>query len=214
MIFSKDLPVDNKPQHLFSSHNTYSTVRNFPMLEHTHKVELIKREAVKATSSSFTKFMYSPAFEMTFSYNACSKSLGSENGIAILLGKDPSDYIADKLTNFNQGVKFNDKGLSLHLNMNKRIQLRDGGGQVLDSRKYTVEMDCYDWKVLKLTIDENNKLTLTEKNKTLLSYDLTVDQIEEIASQPIGFNAYSKEKGQYGVRHVNIIALPVETNIE
>ena len=65
-------------------------------------------------------------------------------------------------------------------------------------------------EIEKLTIDENNNLTLKEKNKTLLSYDLTVDQIEEIASQPIGFNAYSKEKGQYGVRNVKITALPLE----
>ena len=154
--------------------------------------------------------MYSPAFEMSFSYNACSKSLGSEDGIAILLGKDPADYTADKLKAGNQGVKFNNKGLSLHLNMNKRIQLRDGGGQVLDSRRYEVEMGCYDWKVLKLTIDENNKLTLKERDKILLSHDLTVSQIEEIASHPIGFNAYSNEKGLYGVRHVKITALPLE----
>ena len=209
IIFSKDLPVDNNPQHLFSSHNTHSTVTNFPMLEHSHKVDLLNRKAKKATSSSFTKFMYSPAFEMSFSYNACSKSLGSEDGIAILLGKDPADYTADKLKAGNQGVKFNNQGLSLHLNMNKRIQLRDGGGQVLDSRRYTVEMGCYDWKILKLTIDENNKLTLKERDKILLSYDLTVSQIEEIASHPIGFNAYSKEKGLYGVRHVKITALPL-----
>ena len=147
---------------------------------------------------------------MSFSYNACSKSLGSEDGIAILLGKDPADYTENKLRSSNQGVRFNNKGLSLHLNMNERIQIKDGAGNTLDSKKYTVEMDCYDWKTLKLTIDENNKLTLTEKNKTLLSYDLTLKQIEEIASQPIGFNAYSKEKGQYGVRHVNITALPIE----
>ena len=127
-----------------------------------------------------------------------------------LLGKDPVDYTADKLTNFNQGVIFNNKGLSLHLNMNKRIQIRDGAGNTLDSRKYKVEMGCYEWKRLKLTIDENNKLTLKEKNKTLLSHDLTLDQIEEIASQPIGFNAFSIAKGQYGVRHVKITALPIE----
>ena len=210
MIFSKDLPIDNNPQHLFSSHNTHSTVRNFPMLEHSHKVDLLNRKAKKATSSSFTKFMYSLAFEMSFSYNACSKSLGSEDGISILLGKDPADYTADKLKAGNQGVKFNNKGLSLHLNMNKKIQLRDGGGQVLDSRRYEVEMGCYDWKVLKLTIDENNKLTLKERDKILLSHDLTLSQIEEIASHPIGFNAYSKEKGLYGVRHVKITALPVD----
>ena len=212
MIFSKDLPVDNNPQHLFSSHNTHSTVRNFPMLEHSHKVELIKRKAVKATSSSFTKFMYSPAFEMEFSYNACSESLESEDGIAILLGKDPAHYTANKLKPRNQGVNFhnNNKGLSLHLNMNKRIQIKDGAGNTLDSRKYKVEMGCNDWKTLKLTIDESNKLTLKEKNKILISHDLTLSQIEEISSQPIGFNAYSEEKGQYGVRNVKITALPLE----
>ena len=209
MIFSKDLPADNNPQHLFSSHNTHSTEKNFPMLEHTHKVELIKKKANKATSSSFTKFMYSPAFEMSFSYNACSDEPTSEDGIAILLGKDPADYTAEKLPNGNQGVKFNNRGLSLHLNMNKRIQLKDGGGQTLASTKYKVEMDCDKWKVLKLTIDENNRLSLTEKNKTLLSHDLTVSQINEIINQPIGFNAYSKEKGQYSVRNVTITALPI-----
>ena len=177
------------------------------MLEHSHKVELIKKKAKTATSSSFTKFMYSPAFEMTFSYNACSESLGSEDGIAILLGKDPADYTAEKLKNGNQGVKFNNKGLSLHLSMNKRIQLKDGGGQTLASKKYEVEMDCNNWKVLKLTIDRNNKLSLTEKNKTLLSHDLTVSQVDEISNQPIGFNAYSKEKGQYGIRNVKAIKL-------
>ena len=168
IIFSKDLTVDDNPQHLFSSHNIHSTEENFPMLEHSHKVELIKREAKEATSSSFTKFMYSPAFEMSFSYNACSKSLGSEDGIAILLGKDPADYTADKLENFNQGVKFNDKDLSLHLNMNKRIQIKDGAGNTLDSKKYTVEMGCNEWKTLKLIIDENNKLTLSLKRVTQL----------------------------------------------
>ena len=62
IIYSKDLPIDDNPKHLFSSHNTHFTEENFPMLEHSHKVELIKREAIKATSSSFTKFMYSPCF--------------------------------------------------------------------------------------------------------------------------------------------------------
>ena len=59
------------------------------MLEHSHKVDLIKKKAKKATSSSFTKFMYSPAFEMSFSYNACSDNPTSEDGIALLLGKKP-----------------------------------------------------------------------------------------------------------------------------
>ena len=94
--------------------------------------------------------------------------------------------------------------------MNKRIQIKDGAGNTLDSRKYKVEMDCYDWKTLTLTIDENNKLTLKEKNKVLLSHDLTLSQIEEMSNQPIGFNAYSEEKGQYGIRNVNITALPLE----
>ena len=177
------------------------------MLKHTATVELLEKEAVKDTSSAFTKFKYDPGFKMTFSYNACSDNPTSEDGIAILLGKDPADYTTDKLKNGNQGVKFNNKGLSLHLNMNKRISLKDGGGQTLASKKYKVDMDCDKWKVLKLTIDENNKLSLTEKNKTLLNHDLTVSQIDKIANQPIGFNAYSKEKGQYSIRNVKVIKL-------
>ena len=180
------------------------------MLKHTATVELLEKEAVKDTSSAFTKFKYDPGFKMSFGYNACSNDPTSEDGIALLLGKDPTDYTANKLPNSNQGVKFNNKGLSLHLNMNKRIQLKDGGGQTLASKKYKVDMDCDKWKVLKLTIDENNKLSLTEKNKTLLSHDLTASQIDEISNQPIGFNAFSKEKGQYSIRNVTITALPIE----
>ena len=141
-------------------------------------------------------------------------SIRNRSFLAILFIINPADYTADKLKAGNQGVKFNNKGLSLHLNMNKRIQLRDGGGKVLDSRRYEVEIGCYDWKVLKLTIDENNKLTLKERNKILLSHDLTVSQIEEIASHPIDFNAYSNEKGLYGIRHVKVTALPTEEEEE
>ena len=215
MIFSQALPIDSKPQHLFSSNHSRSTEENFPMLEQTHKVELLKKKAVKATSSVFTKFMYSPAFEMSFGYNACSDKLLSGSGISLLLGKDPKDYRRNRLVRGNQGVKFNNKGLSLHLSMNEMIQLKDGGGQTLAMANHAVKTDCNKWKVLKLAIDENNKLTLKQKNKTLLSHDLTLEQIEEIASQPIGFNAFSKEKGQYGVRHVTLKALlPGEENTE
>ena len=98
--------------------------------------------------------------------------------------------------------------------MKGRIQLIDGAGQTLTSTKYKVKMDCDEWKVLKLTIDEDYKLTLTHKNKTLLSHDLTEEQIEEIATWPIGWTAFSKEKGQYAVRHVNITLLEEETEEE
>ena len=91
--------------------------------------------------------------------------------------------------------------------MNGRIQLKDGRGQTLTAKKYKVKMDCNEWKVLKLTIDTSNKLILTQKNKTLLSHDLTSKQINKIANQPIGFNAYSTKKGQYGVRNVKVIKL-------
>ena len=184
------------------------------MLKHTATVELLEKEAVKDTSSAFTKFKYDPGFKMSFGYNACSNDPTSEDGIALLLGKDPADYTAKKLKKGNQGVRFNNKGLSLHLNMNKKISLKDGGGQTLTSTKYNVDMACNEWKVLKLTIDEDNKLTLTQKDTTLLSHDLTQEQIEEIANWPIGFNAFSKENGQYKVRNVKIMLLDEEEEEE
>ena len=67
---------------------------------------------LKPVSFAFTKFIYSPAFKMSFNYNACSEKLLAGSGIALLLGKDLRDYRANRLVRGNQGVKFNDKGLS------------------------------------------------------------------------------------------------------
>ncbi|MCZ0933450.1 MAG: hypothetical protein OXJ52_09920 [Oligoflexia bacterium] len=69
-------------------------------------------------------------------------------------------------------------------------------GQTLASTPHEVKTNCSKWKVLKLTIDTVNKLTLTQNDEILLSHDLTMSQVNEIASQPIGFTAFSKENGQ------------------
>ena len=204
MVFSKTLSVDTKPNHIFSTNHSYSTVRNFPKLSRQNTVELLKRGANKGASSAWTKFMYSPAFEIDFSYSACSDQNRAGDGMALLLGKDPADYVSNSLTRGNQGVKFNNKGLSLHLDMSGNIYLKNGAGSHLAMTAYRVSAGCNSWKNLKLSIDASRTLTLKERNRTLITHNLTLEQIEEIASQPIGFNAYSKRRGQYRVRRVSV----------
>ena len=214
MVFSKTLPVDSNSKHLFSSHQAYSTVNNFPSLKKNNTVELLKKGGRKATSSAWTKFMYSPGFELIFEYNACSNQNRAGDGIALLLAKESVDYTANSLLKSNQGVNFNRKGLSLHLDMSGNIYLKNGSGQSLATAVQTVNTGCNRWKRLKLKIERNGKLTLLEGENSLLSHNLTTTQIEEIADHLIAFNAYSQRQGQYKIRKVSINALPVETTEE
>ena len=224
VIFSKKLPVDKNPQHLFSSSYSISTEKNFPILKNTSKVELLNKKAIKGVSSSFTKFMYAPPFEFSFDYNACNRKSLAGDGIALLLGKDPKDYkTKQSLVRKDQGVKFNKKGLSVHLDMSGKIQLKNGEGKVLTEADYKVKTACNKWKNLKLAIEykidkhktENynimyHKLRLIQENKTLFGYDLKASQLEGIISHPIGFNAYSAKKGQYAMKNIVMTALSVQ----
>ena len=88
--------------------------------------------------------------------------------------------------------------------MSGNIYLKNGAGSNLAMTAYRVSAGCNSWKNLKLSIDASRTLTLKERNRTLITHDLTLEQIEEIASQPIGFNAYSKRRGQYRVRRVSV----------
>ena len=210
MVFSKNLPIDSNPKHLFSSHQAYSTVNNFPSLKKNNTVELLKKRSRKATSSVWTKFMYSPGFEIIFEYNACSNQNRAGDGIALLLAKESVDYTANSLLKLNQGVNFNRKGLSLHLDMSGNIYLKNGSGQSLATATQTVNTGCNRWKRLKVKIERDGKLTLLDGENSLLSHSLTMTQIEEIASHPIAFNAYSQRQGQYKIRKVSVSALPIE----
>ena len=61
---------------------------------------------------------------------------------------------------------------------------------------------------------ENRKLTVLKGENTILTYNLSLVQYEELYSQPIGWSAYSSSLGQYRVADIKIDNVPFDREEE
>ncbi len=201
----------------------YSTA-NLPVLTKTNAVNLITEQTQAASAAAFTRVTSSLPLRYSFHYRTCRVNKSNNDGIAVLVGKNPDQYsnLIGALPLENQGVVYANQGLSLHLATSGRIVLRDGLGNILIERLgEQIDTDCQIWQKIKIRIQSGKRelrdsqvLIVLRGETIILEHPLTEQQVSEIERQPLGFSAFSLANGaSYQVANIQQTVLRVEPSI-